>query len=68
MDGCYLLGIPQALRKEIGKNPGDIVEVEVEKDEEERVVELPEDFKDMLKEHPQAQGNFKKLSYTHQNI
>ena len=66
MGGCYVLGIPKALRTEIGKNPGDIVNVEVEKDEEERVVELPEDFKNVLKEHPKAQENFNKLSYTHQ--
>jgi uncharacterized protein YdeI (YjbR/CyaY-like superfamily) len=43
-----------------------MVNVEVEKDEEERVVELPEDFKNALKENPQAQENFNKLSYTHQ--
>lgn len=66
MGGCYLLGIPQALRKEIGKNPGDIVNVELEKDEEKRVVELPQDFKKVLEEHTKAQENFKKLSYTHQ--
>ncbi len=58
MGGCYLLGIPKALRKEIGKNPGDIVDVELEKDEEERVAELPEDFENVLKEHPQASREF----------
>lgn len=41
MDRCYLIEVPKALRKEIGKQPRDILDVRIDK--EEWVVELPED-------------------------
>lgn len=65
MGGCFLIGLTQAIRKEIGKNPGDTVEVELEKDETERTVILPEDFKTALECNLQALHHFEKLSYTH---
>lgn len=64
MAGCYMIGLTQALRKEIGKKPGDNVIVEVEKDEEERSIEIPEDFESALKEAPCALEYFEKLSFT----
>lgn len=65
MDGCFMLGLTQALRKEIGKKPGDAVEVVVEKDEEERVIELTEDFTAALEQNPAAKEYFQSLSFTH---
>jgi len=65
MAGCYLIGLTQALRKEIDKKPGDTVTVEVEKDEDVRTVEMPEDFANALKETLGAIVNFEKLSFTH---
>jgi len=65
MGGCYLIGMTQALRKEIGKKPGDTVTVEVEEDKEERIVEVPDDFAAALAEKPEAQEYFAKLSYSH---
>ena len=65
MAGCYMIGLTQALRKEIGKEPGDTVIVEVEKDEEERAIEIPEDLASKLKETPGALEYFEKLSFTH---
>lgn len=65
MGGCFMLGLTQALRKEIGKKPGDAVEVIVEKDEEERVIELTEDFSAALEENPAAKEYFQSLSFTH---
>ncbi|MFZ5965714.1 MAG: YdeI/OmpD-associated family protein [Bacillota bacterium] len=65
MGGCYMIGITQQLRKTIGKNPGDIVEVEVERDEEERVIEVPGDFKRLLEQNSDAKAFFDKLSYSH---
>jgi hypothetical protein len=64
MGGCYMIGMTQALRKEIGKAPGDIVNVKVEKDDEERVIELPDDFKFMLEQNPLAKEYYEKLSYS----
>ncbi|HCF48791.1 MAG TPA: hypothetical protein DER60_00825, partial [Syntrophomonas sp.] len=34
MGGCYWIGLTQELRKTIAKNPGDSVQVEIEKDED----------------------------------
>ncbi|KRQ87844.1 hypothetical protein ABG79_00009 [Caloramator mitchellensis] len=64
MGGCYMIGITQAIRKEIGKDIGDLITVEIEKDEDERVVEIPEDFEKLLDENPKAKEFFNKLSYT----
>ncbi|MGI5837287.1 MAG: DUF1905 domain-containing protein [Chloroflexota bacterium] len=65
MGGCYWLGLTQPIRKTIGKNPGDLVEVVVQKDEDERVIELPEDFKSVLEQNPPAYEHFERLSYSH---
>ncbi|MBB6216148.1 bifunctional DNA-binding transcriptional regulator/antitoxin component of YhaV-PrlF toxin-antitoxin module [Anaerosolibacter carboniphilus] len=64
MGGCYMLGLTKQLRKSIGKNPGDMVEVAVEKDEEERVIELPDDFKQVLEQNLDGKIHFEKLSYS----
>lgn len=64
MSGCYLLGITQQIRKEINKGFGDTVLVTVEKDEQERSVELPEDFSEGLKQNCTAQDFWDTLSYS----
>ena len=45
---CYIIGITKEIRKKIEKEPGDIIEVTIEKDEEDRVVEIPTDFKERI--------------------
>ncbi len=64
MGGCYVLGLTQDMRKRIGKDCGDTVLVTVEKDEEERVPELPEDFRTALESNADALKTYEKLSYT----
>jgi hypothetical protein len=64
MGGCYVLGITQDIRKKIGKEFGDVVEVTIEKDEEERTVEMPEDFAKALADNAAAQETYHKLSFT----
>ena len=64
MSSCFMLGLTQALRKTIGKGPGDSVQVEVEKDEDERIVELPEDFKVLLEQNPVAEAYYTTLSFS----
>jgi hypothetical protein len=61
---CYMLGMTKEIRNQIGKNYGDTVIVEVEKDEEERTVEIPEDFKNALTSNPKAQLFYEGLSYS----
>jgi hypothetical protein len=60
----HMLGVLKAIRERIGKGPGDTIEVVVWKDEEERTVEIPAEFKRLLKKEGLLAG-FEKLSYTH---
>ncbi|MDX1439766.1 MAG: YdeI/OmpD-associated family protein [Rubricoccaceae bacterium] len=62
----HILGIRRDIRDEIGKQPGDDVNVTVELDTEPRVVDVPDDFADALKPYPEARAFFEGLSYTHQ--
>jgi hypothetical protein len=64
MGGCYMLGLTQEIRKKIGKDYGDTIEVTIEKDEAERTVEVPADLQEALNSNPQAQKTYDELSYT----
>jgi uncharacterized protein YdeI (YjbR/CyaY-like superfamily) len=59
-----MLGILKALREQLGKQPGDKVEVEVWRDEAVRTVEIPPAFSALLKKE-KLLSVFEKLSYTH---
>jgi hypothetical protein len=60
----HLLAVPKNIRVEIGKGPGDSVQFEVWKGEENRTVEVPADFQKLLKKEGLLPF-FEKLSYTH---
>jgi len=64
MDGCYLLGITQQIRKEINKNFGETVLVTVEKDETEREVELDMEFETELNKNESAKNFWDTLSFS----
>lgn len=66
MGGCYMLGLTQEIRNTIGKGFGDEVFVTLEKDVEERLVEVPEDFSSAMKCDEIAVSTFKSLSFTAQ--
>jgi len=66
MGGCYMLGLTQEIRKKIGKGFGDEILVTVEKDEEERSVEIPEDIAELMNSNEKAVATFQSLSYTAQ--
>jgi hypothetical protein len=61
----HMLGVLKSIRGQIGKGPGDIVEVELHMDEEIRAVEVPADLDKLLKKE-NLLAVFVKLSYTHQ--
>lgn len=61
---CFIIGITKAVRKQIGKDVGDTVFVDVEKDEEIRKVEIPEDFKSELDKNKEALNFYNSLSYS----
>jgi len=66
MGGCYMLGLTQEIRNKIGKGFGDEVFVTLEKDVEERSVEVPEDFTSAMNCDEIAISTFKSLSFTAQ--
>ena len=60
----HMLPILNAIREQIGKGPGDTVEITLIKDESERTVEVPEEFAKLLKKE-KLLAIFEKLSFTH---
>lgn len=66
MGGCYLLGVTKAIRRQLGKGPGDMVAVSVELDGAPREVEIPADIAALLSQNPEAKDYFGSLSYTRQ--
>lgn len=66
MGGCYMIGLTQEIRNKLGKGFGDEVFVTLEKDVEERIVEVPEDFASAMNCSETAVATFKSLSYTAQ--
>jgi bifunctional DNA-binding transcriptional regulator/antitoxin component of YhaV-PrlF toxin-antitoxin module len=64
-DPRHMLPILKAIREQIGKQPGDMVEVVLWKDEEERKLEVPAEFQKLLKKE-KLLPFFESLSYTHQ--
>lgn len=63
---CHLLLILKSIREQAGKGIGDVIQVMVELDTEERVVEIPAELKMAFKAEKEAKANFQKLSYSHQ--
>lgn len=62
---CHWIGINQEVRRAIGKNPGDKVHVVIEEENEERIVEVPDDLLQLLQKEPRVMIFFNKLSFTH---
>ena len=60
----HILPMLKAIREQIGKGPGDSVQVELWKDETERTLEIPAPFAALLQKEKLLAG-FEKLSYTH---
>jgi hypothetical protein len=60
----HMLPILKAIRSQTGKGPGDIVEVELWKDEELRALEVPTQFEEAMKKGAVIPF-FNRLSYTH---
>jgi hypothetical protein len=61
----HMVGVTKAIREELGKKPGDVLDVVLWKDEEERTVEVPTPFQKLLEKEGLLPA-FEKLSYTHQ--
>lgn len=62
---CHKIGVTKAIRDKIGKQPGDMVHVILQKDDQPRVVDIPSELKIVLSAHPDLAAYFDSLSYTH---
>jgi len=65
MGGRHLLGVTKAVRAAIGKSIGDVVAVTLERDTQERRVEVPTDLAEALAASPEAQAFFDGLAFTY---
>src|SRR4051812_49145596 len=65
MGGRYLLGLNREARDGARVGAGDRVSVELELDDEPRVVDVPDDLTAALEDAPDARELFERLSYTH---
>ena len=62
----HILIVRKDIRTQIGKQPGDVVKVSLVEDTQPRVVEVPENFQQLLNQDETVKQFFSKLSYTHQ--
>ena len=63
--GCHRLGLTQAIRKDLGKTFGDIVEVKLWEVKEVRIVIVPDDVQELLNQNEKAKEFYDKMSYTY---
>src|SRR4029079_1687048 len=64
MGGKYCLGIPKAFRDEAGIAAGEHIVITIERDTEERTVEVPGDLAEALS-GAGLRGRFSAITYTH---
>lgn len=62
--GGHLIGVRKDIRKEINKGPGDVVQVTITQDLEERVVSIPVELAAILSKNKKASLFFDALSFT----
>jgi|SRR5271156_571338 len=65
MGGCHMMPVNKTLREGAGAEPGDMVEVVMERDDEVRNVEPPRVLEKTLAKNKAAKGNWEKLPFTH---
>jgi len=64
MGGCHMMPVNRALCQGAGAEPGDIVEVVIERDEDTRTVQAPPELQRELAKSKKAQANWEKLAFT----
>ncbi|HEX8289355.1 MAG TPA: YdeI/OmpD-associated family protein [Pyrinomonadaceae bacterium] len=65
MSGRFMMAVPKILRDAAGIQAGETIVVTMEKDTQNRIVTIPEDFAESLRK-ADLQEAFSKMSYTHQ--
>ena len=64
-NGKHAMLLNKDMRNAIGKTHGDIVEVEMERDDGERIINIPEDFQKALNLNIVVKNIFDTYAYTH---
>ncbi|HEX8250706.1 MAG TPA: YdeI/OmpD-associated family protein [Pyrinomonadaceae bacterium] len=64
MGGKYVIAVPKRFREAARVKSGEMITVEIERDNEVRVIIPPEDFAGALAENSRAKRVWEKLSYT----
>jgi len=65
MGGCHRMPVNKALCAGAGVQPGDVVDVVMERDEKERTVDAPAALKKALAKNKTAKANWGKMAFTH---
>ena len=65
MGGAFALGVTKAIMTEAGVAAGDSLDIVVERDDESREVEPPEELSTALRRHAKARAVWDSLSYSH---
>ena len=65
--GQSYLGLRKDLLNELGVGPGDVVDVDLVEDDQERVVVEPAELTAALAENPAAKAAYDQLPFTHRN-
>jgi hypothetical protein len=65
MGGCHMMPVNKTLRKGAGAEPGDVVEVVMERDEAERTVKPPPELAKELAKSKTARERWDQLAFTH---
>jgi hypothetical protein len=60
----HMIIVLKAIREKIKKGPGDKVKIWLKEDTEERTIEVPDDFKKLLKKN-KLEALFNKMAFTH---
>jgi hypothetical protein len=64
--GKHYLGVSKALRESAGVRAGDVVDLELRRDDEPRTINVPADLKVALEVNEAARLAWERLSYSHQ--
>jgi Domain of unknown function (DUF1905)/Bacteriocin-protection, YdeI or OmpD-Associated len=65
MGGCHMMPVNKTLCDGAGVKPGDVVDVVMERDIEERTVDAPPELEKKLKKNKKALERWESLSFTH---
>jgi hypothetical protein len=65
MGGCHMMPVNKALCVGAGAKPGDVVDVVMRRDVEERTVKVPPELRKELAKSKKAQERWETLSFTH---